>query len=87
MNKEKLTQLKKIAFRIRKAEYKGNKHESHRNADNKTFRHRTNFADGKKIKGIVVAEDHFKYGGLYSAISEVVVDKYPCICKEIFRAR
>jgi transketolase len=35
----------------------------------------------KETKGIVVAEDHFKYGGLYSAVSEVVVDKYPCKVK------
>lgn len=30
-----------------------------------------------ETKGIVVAEDHFKYGGLYSAVCEVVSSKAP----------
>lgn len=29
----------------------------------------------RETKGIVVAEDHFKYGGLYGAISEFLVEK------------
>ncbi|MTI49871.1 MAG: transketolase family protein [Firmicutes bacterium] len=37
----------------------------------------------KKTKGIVTAEDHFLYGGLYSAVCEVVSSEYPCIVKGI----
>ena len=31
----------------------------------------------KETKGIVVAEDHFKYGGLYSTVSEFLAENYP----------
>jgi transketolase len=37
----------------------------------------------RETKGIVVAEDHFKYGGLYSAISEIIVEKQPCKVKAV----
>lgn len=37
----------------------------------------------KETKGIIVAEDHFKYGGLYSAVSELVVEKHPCKVKAV----
>ncbi|GAA0182750.1 transketolase family protein [Clostridium sediminicola] len=37
----------------------------------------------EETAGIITAEDHFKYGGLYSAVCEVVSEKHPCIVKSI----
>ncbi|EOD00009.1 transketolase family protein [Caldisalinibacter kiritimatiensis] len=36
-----------------------------------------------ETKGIVTGEDHFLYGGLYSAVCEVVSSKIPCIVKGV----
>lgn len=37
----------------------------------------------KETKGIITAEDHFKYGGLYSTVCEVISEKCPCIVKSV----
>lgn len=37
----------------------------------------------KETKGIVTAEDHFKYGGLFSVVSEVTSEECPCLVKSV----
>jgi transketolase len=37
----------------------------------------------KETKGIITVEDHFKYGGLFSSVSEVTAEEYPCLIKSI----